>query len=715
MRYFETERSAAYRFGKDSYKKIIETIANKYIADNPAEPFVFRAYNTAGIKCGNDGRFRIDFSKIYPNAKKNDFAYAATRIYSSCEGSKGIAVTALGGTEVYVNGELVFKSDHIDEAELGKRNNVIFNVKAGMNDILVKCKKHCDGFFGAIISGNSPKWAPLLFFAPFAEREGQTGFAYSNCVSYDVLSQNVPAKMQSEDFCEELKWFPKNNYCLEESVLSPTARIFGKTEDKYALALSKIIANGNGVEVYGNAKSELKIYIDSKLAILIEAGDFSKKIEITPGEHFITVLGYDYKLNTNAELKIPFGAQGCSGEWLYLGLFSKDYEIDDIEKYHSPYKLFSNGIENIYWRADAPNTVIRPSLESESYGKWSYPHGVTLYGLIRAGELLDRADIKEYVKGHVAEAVSMFSYTMWDKYEYGYPNINQQLSWFSALDDEGSFGSLMIEVFGKDKNSPVYSELIKLADKIADYIMNRLEKTEDGAFYRILGEQRTLWADDLYMSVPFLSRYYELTGEEKYLEMAAKQFILFKKYLLIKDCGVFSHVYDFRRESGSCVPWGRGNGWVIFSLTELLEKMPEKFYMRTELEELFRELIYAWLKLQGENGMWHQVLNDMTTYEETSCTAMMLYALSRGIRFGIIKDENAVAAAKRAWEGLADISVEYHGNVYGVCRGSGYSFDPEYYRNLSWNYNDTHGIGIIMLAGIEFEKMMGFVRGNTNE
>ena len=42
---------------------------------------------------------------------------------------------------------------------------------------------------------------------------------------------------------------------------------------------------------------------------------------------------------------------------------------------------------------------------------------------------------------------------------------------------------------------------------------------------------------------------------------------------------------------------------------------------------------------------------------------------------------------------------------YGVCRGSGFSFSRAYYRSLSWNFNDTHGIGIVMLAGVEYLRL----------
>ena len=57
--------------------------------------------------------------------------------------------------------------------------------------------------------------------------------------------------------------------------------------------------------------------------------------------------------------------------------------------------------------------------------------------------------------------------------------------------------------------------------------------------------------------------------------------------------------------------------------------------------------------------------------------------------------------ARRAWDGLTRLAIGADGSRYGVCRGSGFSFSRAYYRALSWNFNDTHGVGIVMLAGVE--------------
>ncbi len=101
--------------------------------------------------------------------------------------------------------------------------------------------------------------------------------------------------------------------------------------------------------------------------------------------------------------------------------------------------------------------------------------------------------------------------------------------------------------------------------------------------------------------------------------------------------------------------------------------------------------------------MWHQVLTHPDSYPEASCTSMFAYAFSRGIRMGwIVEPEPYARAVESAWEALTGTCIDAGGNVYGVCRGSEFSFAPDYYKNeLSWNLNDTHGVGIVLLAGVE--------------
>ena len=98
------------------------------------------------------------------------------------------------------------------------------------------------------------------------------------------------------------------------------------------------------------------------------------------------------------------------------------------------------------------------------------------------------------------------------------------------------------------------------------------------------------------------------------------------------------------------------------------------------------------------------MLTDPLSYEEASCTAMFTYAFCKGIKNGWYGDEAPLYrdAAEKGFRGLEKYCIDRNGSVHGVCKGSGFSFTEEYYRdNLFWVTNDNHGTGIVLLAGNE--------------
>ena len=72
---------------------------------------------------------------------------------------------------------------------------------------------------------------------------------------------------------------------------------------------------------------------------------------------------------------------------------------------------------------------------------------------------------------------------------------------------------------------------------------------------------------------------------------------------------------------------------------------------------------------------------------------------------GILPVDLYQEASERSVEALKKYCIDEDGNIYGVCRGSGYSFREDYYRDDLWCItNDTHGTGIVLIAMIEVEK-----------
>ena len=354
----------------------------------------------------------------------------------------------------------------------------------------------------------------------------------------------------------------------------------------------------------------------------------------------------------------------------------------------------------ITWRTGFDGVALRPYVESKLFGRWTYPLGVTLYGMWQAGHFLSREVMNDYVTSHADQVVSIHEYALYDQARYGFPGVNQQICWLDALDDCGSFGSMMLECA-----KPGDAAVRKLADAIGEYMLHEQPRTSEGAYCR---RDDTIWADDMYMSGPFLCRYSELTGSMEGMNACANQLLQYKDLLFMPDKQIMSHMRCLRNGKSNRIPWSRGNGWVLFTLSELLQKLPVGHEKRPALLLFFRELSAGYMKLQDASGLWHQILDEPGTYLESSATAMFICAFSRGLRNGwydvAVLDE-VRSAVERAWKGLCEQAIDRDGNLYGVCRGSGFSFSRAYYRTLMWNFNDTHGIGIVMLAGVEYLKL----------
>ncbi|MCD8050000.1 MAG: glycoside hydrolase family 88 protein [Clostridia bacterium] len=386
----------------------------------------------------------------------------------------------------------------------------------------------------------------------------------------------------------------------------------------------------------------------------------------------------------------PFGIEGF-GAW--VGLYPLKGECEPS---------FTSTVQGTYWRFKYENVWLRPYYGAGLFGRWSYPLGVTLYGLLRFGELVGDNSIRDYVVEHVKRCTDTFKYALWDKEAHGgAASLHNLLAGIDSLDDCGAFGALVEEA----ALSAGAEGTEEVCDYISDYIEHRQPRLESGAFCRKNQmhsfHNDTVWADDLYMSVPFLCRRYKITGEEKYLSDAANQFIQYDKLLGIKESGLVSHVLDLRHNAATGIPWGRGNGWGVFSLSEWLSFAPEDFPERAEIEKMFVRRCETLAPLQSEDGRWRQVLDDDEAYLETSCSAMIACAFMRGVRMGLLGEEYA-ERAKRSVSSIYENCTDDEGNLYGVCRGSEFSFAKEYYKKeLLTRKNDTHGIGIILLAAYE--------------
>ncbi|MCZ8521110.1 MULTISPECIES: glycoside hydrolase family 88/105 protein [Paenibacillus] len=726
MTYFPEEQSAYAKFGA-GVEDVLSAIAGRYIGEHGKQGPVYRLFSTEAFLREEDYRYVMDLDAKLEGLAEGQFVYCWSKLWSDKEADIPLSLSCFSPARVYVNGSQAFASNLNDDVFPDRRCWFRVRVSPGWNHIVLRFTKTATGCGGRFGTG-SIKGAPLHFLVPLEERAGQEGWVYSGPFNEELKALPGGEAWEDASVEAEIVWSPKQQWTDLERASGVFARLFGKRPGAQAWAWTRIRSRGTAQEIRlsGSHQGDMTLLLGGReiYASSEPSADFAVTLRLPYGTHDLLLRstctgplwGFDLGLHpagNAAVLQPPRRIEGLREPWLYLGPFpaGQSPAAEDIPQLERP---FADGAEGLFWQADLPGTYVRAYLETPLFGRWNYPLGVTLYGLLQTGVELGRPDTEQYVLDHIGQCTALHDYALWDKRQFGAPGINHQLVSIDSLDDCGSFGATMLVAMSRRELPGGRAA----ADRIARYITEVQDRQPDGALYRVHGStdfmQDTMWCDDLYMSVPFLCRYAGLTGDGRYLDDAARQFLLYKKYMYMPELQIMSHVYDFKFGKPNGIPWGRGNGWVLFSLTELLAVLPENHPQRPELLGFFRDLSAGYLRLQGERGLWHQVLTNPESYEESSCTSMFVYAFARGVRYGWLEPAAAYTeAVLRGWEGLSRHAVDARGNVYGVCRGSGYSFSSSYYKDeLLPLLNDTHGIGIVLLAGIETRRLAEHLRSS---
>ncbi|MFW5872532.1 MAG: glycoside hydrolase family 88/105 protein [bacterium] len=368
--------------------------------------------------------------------------------------------------------------------------------------------------------------------------------------------------------------------------------------------------------------------------------------------------------------------------------------------------IASNIIQNTSFKIINPKTgetfteskdlsIDIPFRIESSYNEWKYWNGVLNIGFLTMGRQLDDPQYIEFAKKNIEFVFDQDDFFQ-KQYENGIRNTGMDQKYrMSLLDDVGAMGAAVLAVHELEPQKR-YREYL---DRAANYIMNEEIRLSDGTFCRTFPHEMTVWGDDLYMSIPFLARMGELTGNQKYFDEAANQVILFNKHLWDPQTRLFFHCwYDDIKQNG-VAHWGRCNGWIIMAQVELLNKLPHNHPQRQELINLFLRQIVGLSRYQDASGMWHQLMDLENTYLETSATAIFTYAIAKAINEGWIDTRYAYIAAQ-GWKGLSKM-VLADGQVEGICMGTGISTATFYYANRPAPLNDIHGLGAVLLAGSE--------------
>lgn len=265
-------------------------------------------------------------------------------------------------------------------------------------------------------------------------------------------------------------------------------------------------------------------------------------------------------------------------------------------------------------------------------------------------------------------------------------NDSQLLDACTALADYLMTRPTLSGVFETWESSPLLAPYSKV--KLSKHEEQLLASPPPGVF-----------VDCLHFDPPFLSALGVALRSEKYMRAGVEQALGYVT-LLQTDDGPFDH-FVLRGEPESFGPgWGRGQGWAILGLIEVVESIDHFGGFETEREVLVesaRRLLHAMLRLQRDDGHWFAVVTDPNSGDEFSTAGFMAWAIASALRLGIIDGqamENCMARARAAILS----SLDNDGLLREVSAAVYASTEPSHYGMVPRGYVVPWGQGPALLA-----------------
>jgi len=298
---------------------------------------------------------------------------------------------------------------------------------------------------------------------------------------------------------------------------------------------------------------------------------------------------------------------------------------------------------------------------ADRYYGWRYQKACTYYGALIFAEATGNRDITKQMEE---------GYTPYDKGRRK-PHRGHV--------DYNVFGIWPLEMYRQTGKKSYLETGISLADH--EYETSR----EDG-----LTSLARFWVDDMYMVGSLQIQAYKATGKTIYLDRAAS---FLKVYCdeLQRDNGLFYH-----REDAPFF-WGRGNGWAVAALTEILMVLPESHPHHAALLEAFRTMMETLASYQGDDGMWHQLIDDPESFPESSSTGMFLYGMISGADRGWLEKEHYRESIEKGWTALASY-VNEKGEARNVCIGTNAKDNRKHYLTRPKTNGNFHGQAAVLWA-----------------
>jgi len=366
-----------------------------------------------------------------------------------------------------------------------------------------------------------------------------------------------------------------------------------------------------------------------------------------------------------------------------------------------PYRFKSRtSADELDWQFPTQITGLHYASEN-GMNDWQYSNGMMLDAMWKASDYFAALDFKEFVTQHLDFFVKNFDRVVEEKKNSG--GIESPFKRYFRYQQLNDFGPQTVPFL----NLPDSETNGKFVSKGLNKLLYKALRLNDGSYARLTPDSLSLWSEDLYMSTVLLTRAYAKNGSQKYLQEAIKQTILFNKHLKDRNTRVYAHGFFAENAEQSASKWARPNGLVILANVELLRVMPENHPERESILRIYRSHASSLKDFQSLDGRWHQVLDNDTTYLETSASAMFVAAFAEGLQNDwLFNKAEFKKSAIKGWVAITE-QIDEKGNVKGISPETSILYSDEEYENLEPIVNHPAALGAILYAAMAVDKLNG--------
>nr|WP_321452839.1 glycoside hydrolase family 88 protein [uncultured Carboxylicivirga sp.] len=213
------------------------------------------------------------------------------------------------------------------------------------------------------------------------------------------------------------------------------------------------------------------------------------------------------------------------------------------------------------------------------------------------------------------------------------------------------------------------------------------------------------WADGLYMVMPVMTKLYNVTENELYLDKLYEYFKYAQSIMYDDETGLFfrdaKYVYPKHKSvNGMKDFWARGDGWVFAGLAKIIEDMPADYQHRDEFVSIYKKMAVSLKSSQQPEGYWTRSIldKDHAPGPETSGTAFFTFGFAWGINNGFLPKDEYLPTVINAWNYLHTTALQEDGHL-GYVQPIGEKAIPG--QIVDVNSTANFGVGAFLLAATQ--------------